>query len=301
MIPQFPKFKSLAWYDKEAVENITSKFPPYSDFNFVSLWSWDTRQKMKLSQLNDNVVILFHDYITETPFLSFIGNTDVEKTALELIDYSVATFGYHSIKLLPECVALKLNHSCFIVTPDKDAFDYILSVEYLSAIDKLPNSSNTAARNFHQFKNIVPEYTVKNCAIGDVDISGCLNIFKSWARMKALDHRELNEYAAFERFMNNSGCDNRIVSIFDDQKMLAFGSYELVRNGYAVGHFGKALPGYNGIYCALFYEIGKALKSENITYLNFEQDLGIPGLRQAKQKYKPVNYLRKYIVKLATI
>lgn len=45
MIPKFPEFKKLELSNKEEIENFTSKFPPYSDFNFVSMWCWDFRYK----------------------------------------------------------------------------------------------------------------------------------------------------------------------------------------------------------------------------------------------------------------
>ena len=47
MLPEFPQFKKLELSDKEEVEKFTSKFPPYSDFNFVSMWSWDIKGEMR--------------------------------------------------------------------------------------------------------------------------------------------------------------------------------------------------------------------------------------------------------------
>lgn len=35
MLPEFPKMKSIELSDREDVEKITKKYPPYSDFNFV--------------------------------------------------------------------------------------------------------------------------------------------------------------------------------------------------------------------------------------------------------------------------
>ena len=49
MLPTFPEFKPLELSDKNDVENFTSKFPPYSDFNFVSMWCWDIKEEMRIS------------------------------------------------------------------------------------------------------------------------------------------------------------------------------------------------------------------------------------------------------------
>src|ERR1043165_3627696 len=109
MIPFFPEFKFLEWNDKDNVEKLTKEFPPYSDYNFVSMWSWNTRKKMQVSQLNGNLVLLFYDYVTETPFLSFIGRNDVDDTALKLIDYSIQHYSTGILKLIPKTVAHQLR------------------------------------------------------------------------------------------------------------------------------------------------------------------------------------------------
>lgn len=45
MLPEFPQFKNLELSDEEEIERHTHKFLPYSDFNFVSMWSWDIKGK----------------------------------------------------------------------------------------------------------------------------------------------------------------------------------------------------------------------------------------------------------------
>ena len=57
MIPEFPKFKNLELSDKNDIEKFTSKFLPYSDFSFVSMWSWDIKGEMRIAQLNGNLVV----------------------------------------------------------------------------------------------------------------------------------------------------------------------------------------------------------------------------------------------------
>src|SRR5689334_12270344 len=53
-IPIFPTFKPLAFTDQFAVESWARQFPPFADFNFISLWCWNTDNNIKLSWLNDN-------------------------------------------------------------------------------------------------------------------------------------------------------------------------------------------------------------------------------------------------------
>ncbi len=102
MLPEFPNFKKLELTDKEDVEKITSKFPPYSDFNFISMWSWDTKGEMRISQLNNNFVVRFTDYLTGEPFYSFLGDNKVNETAEALLELSKKEKVMPKLQLLPE-------------------------------------------------------------------------------------------------------------------------------------------------------------------------------------------------------
>ena len=102
MIPEFPQFKKLELSDKKDIEKFTSKFPPYSDFNFVSMWSWDIKGEMRLSVLNNNLVVRFTDYLTGNPFYSFLGDNKVNETAEQLLELSKNEGLKAELKLIPE-------------------------------------------------------------------------------------------------------------------------------------------------------------------------------------------------------
>ena len=296
MLPHFPEFKNIEWTDRHIVEQFTKNFPPYSDYNFVSLWSWDTRDKMKLSVLHGNLVLLFYDYMTEKPFLSFIGANMVSCTAQTLMEYSLIHFQEPCLKLIPEAVAALLCNEQFVLVPDEDSHDYILSVPYLCSIKNLSGDSDLAARGLRKYLKKYPHHKILTFSGGDIPADDCIELFKNWAKVKCLDHCELNEYSAFVRFITKAENDNIILGVYDDGVMIGFAAYEIVSSEYAIGHFLKADSSYKGIYEALNHFVGCQLAAKDILYWNFEQDLGIPQLRQSKKKYKPVFYLKKFIV-----
>jgi len=82
MIPTFPKFKSLELSDRAEVERFTSRHPPYSDYNFTSLWCWDIYERVLLSQLDGNLIVRFTDDATGEPFYSFFGYNTASSTKL---------------------------------------------------------------------------------------------------------------------------------------------------------------------------------------------------------------------------
>lgn len=75
--------------------------------------------------------------------------------------------------------------------------------------------------------------------------------------------------------------------------------------GYTVGeviedtvfiHIEKADISYRGVYQKLSNEFLKSIDSEEIKYVNREEDCGDPGLRKAKLAYQPHYLLEKYTV-----
>src|SRR4051812_16029246 len=101
MIPKFPDFKRLEISDRADVEAITKQFPPSSDFNFTSMWCWDTHGEIRLSQLNGNLIVKFTDYLTGEPFFSFVGTNKVNETAEKLLELSKKEALVQKLKLVP--------------------------------------------------------------------------------------------------------------------------------------------------------------------------------------------------------
>ncbi|GHU63587.1 hypothetical protein AGMMS49983_07380 [Clostridia bacterium] len=66
-------------------------------------------------------------------------------------------------------------------------------------------------------------------------------------------------------------------------------------------HIEKANTEYRGLYQAINNEFCKAVVQDatpEVTRINREEDMGIPGLRKAKLSYNPVELIEKYTVRL---
>jgi hypothetical protein len=298
MIPEFPNFKEIELSDRTYIKSFTSKFPPYSDFSFTALWSWswDMNQKMMISQLNKNLVVLFNDYVSGQHFLSFIGDTKVSETALQLITYSEKHYGTNLLKLIPEEIAKILPESDFRVMSDRDYYDYIYSVADLANMNKWSQSSSSRA--IKRFIKQYPNYIIKQSSIKEIVKNEYLEMFKKWSKNKNIeDHFKLNEFKAFKKFLQNEDDAIKIVSLYINNILIGFNTCEIISDDYANCSFSKAdIRYHSSVYDILDWEEAKILHAKKIKYYNWEVDLGIPGLRYSKEKYKPIFFLKKFIV-----
>lgn len=300
-LPDFPEFKKIEPADRPEIEKFASGFAPYSDFNFASLYSWDVQEKMKISVLNGNLVVLFNDYVSSRSFLSFIGKKEISETARQLIEYSTLHFNEPALWLIPEEVSASLPESEFELSPDDDGHDYIYSVEQLSKMHEW--SKKTQKKNIKNFLVANPNYTHSCLPISMIDKENYVEMYARWAENKNLaSHVEMNEFKAFQRMLYSGDEKIMILSVYEDQvrtKLIGFTSFEIVSPDYAIAHYSKAdVKHHAAIFCVLIWEEAKYLHEQGVKYYNWEQDLGIPGLRIFKQQYHPEFLLKKYTVRL---
>jgi len=302
MIPQFPEFKKVEVGDRKLVEAHTHKHPPYSDFNFTSLWAWDTSNERMISELNGNLVVRFTDYATNEPFLSFLGSSEIVHSARTLLEYCKEHGLPEVLKLMPEISIEGLDAKVFLVEEDRNNFDYIYSIPELST---LAGGKFKGRRNF--VNRFIHEHVTAHAEIVDLannpDVQEkILATLDSWEKNKQSQGKEYeleHEKAAIKRIFETAHLHELIVTaVFEDNTMLAFSIDEVLPNQFCIGHFWKADSSCTGIYDFLIQKKAQHFETLGLAFLNYEQDLGVEGLRQSKMDYRPVDFLKKYVVSL---
>ena len=297
MIPQFPEFKKLELSDKDQIESFTKRFPPYSDFNFVSMFSWDIHGDMRVSILNDNLVVRFNDYITGKPFYSFLGVNKVNETTEALLDYSLLFGGGHDLKLIPEVAIKDLDKNSFSVIEDRDHFDYIIPAELFKEYNT--KQTRTKKNSVNQFlSNFTP--VKQTLDLDNVEVRDLVyELFTKWSEGKEDPLSVQNELQAIKRFVENNkeDSDHIFTGIFLDEKMISFCLSERLNDGFSNIHFCKADTSIStGVYAHILQENAKILIDKGHNYINIEQDLGIDSLRKWKMSHGAGMFLKKYIV-----
>lgn len=297
MIPEFPKFKKIELSDRYEVEKITKKFRPHSDFNFFGLWSWDVNGEKEISLLNGNLVARLSNYDDGPLFYSFLGEKYVNETAKTIIEFAKNCVADSSIHLVHEDMLPLFDENQFSFSDDENNFDYILSVESLSTF---AGNKLGPKRNFVNRFRRTHESTTKIFQFDDDCVRGHIEkVFDSWVLQKGMNpHDAEAEHQAIIKLLGAGGVKSLfVVGIFVEEQLVGFTINEMLDNEFAVLHFEKAhANNHVGIFQYLMLETAKYMSSLNIKYLNYEQDLGIVGLRKHKQSYYPACMLKKFTI-----
>ena len=184
----------------------------------------------------------------------------------------------------------------FRAEPDPDQSDYVYRVRDLIEL---------AGRKYHQKKNHL-NYFLKNIRfecrpLGPELVGDVLNMQESWCALRAcaenpgLNAEDTAVYEALSHFgrLNYNG-----LAMIIDGRVEAFALGERLNPNTAVVHIEKANPDIRGLHAA----VNRMYCSEiipDIEYVNREQDLGVEGLRRAKQSYYPHHMVNKYVLTAA--
>ncbi len=295
LIPTFDKFRRISIEDYETFQQVLKKYPPYSDFNFSSLYAWSHSDRAKISLLNGNLVISFIDYGSKKRIYSFIGNNLILDTVAKLAEY-LRDKPNCELKLIPHHVIKSepLIKESFEVIADKDNHDYIYKTEDIALME---------AAIYHKKRNLYKRFTRDyQYQVSFINLKSTesqeeiLDVFDQWrlAKGKKLSgvKKELRTLTACFDLVHHNHLHLMTVTV--QNKIAGFSIFELVNKNYAILHFQKNNPGYIGINEFLMRELCNHLVSQKIKFLNLEQDMGEERLRYSKRSYRPFKLLKKY-------
>lgn len=295
-LPLFPTFKKIELHDKDIIERHTEKYKPYSDFNFVSLWSWNLEDQIEFCFLNDNLVLKLTDYVDNTPFLTFLGNKKIIDTLEQLFSFSETAGLGNKLKLLPSdnFNNLQLGNE-FILEEDVDNFDYILDVAKISTMKgQVLKHKRKLLNSF--LKNYGNDVKVNYMNLPEIK-KHLISFYHHWSKSKNQHDLNINELHAIQKLLKHYHFFNTIVmSVHHKDKLIGFTLFEEISKDWALSSFQKGDISYRGIYEFLNHNLAKHLNEKNIKFVNIEQDLGISGLRRAKLDYNP-SFLKKFTLK----
>ena len=186
-----------------------------------------------------------------------------------------------------------VNRERYEVELDIDNSDYVYSARDLIRL---------SGRKYHRKKNhlnrFLREYRFEYRNL-DMELVECfLDMQEKWCQMKeCVEKPELlsEDFAIHRALTYFEELDFKGGAIQIDSRIEAFSLGEPLNDSTAVIHIEKANPEIPGLYTAI-NQFFCSNACSGMEYINREQDLGLEGLRKAKESYYPHHMVKKYTI-----
>lgn len=296
MIARFPNFSPIGLRHKEEYEEIIKDFPPYSDFNFVSLFCWNSNQTTEISRLGEGIVIKLKDYTSDNIIYSFLSkDKETLKMVKKILDLSPR------LCLVPESTINAMGPHDLDICEEPDNFDYVYKLLDLVSLDgkKYKKKRNKVHRFNTDLSSDVTTQVVRDIApslrqeIEGVVVQWCFENEVLVADMQ-------DEVDAILAAVDNLKALNLIlVEVRVKGKLKGFSINEITHGTYSLCHFEKTINAHENIASYLVKSVADILLTKGSHFVNWEQDLGLDGLRQLKRSYHQDHFLKKYSLSYA--
>jgi uncharacterized protein len=124
----------------------------------------------------------------------------------------------------------------------------------------------------------------------------CLQVLDSIAEEEQPGSEAMEvEHAALQGTLRNfEELKQQGLLISVDDRPIAFSIFEPISPDTVAIHFERALRSYKGLYQVVNWEAAKVIEAQGFGFINREEDLGDPGLRDAKMSYHPVKIIPSF-------
>jgi hypothetical protein len=293
------KFKPLLLQDKDLFDKYLK---PYTfltcEYSFTNLYIWRKGCDIEYALYKDAIIIRRMDAPDSYSFLQPIGykKEDLKEIIDALIQYTEenhCNFLFKNIEK-PFMEELKaIYEERFIIEEDRDNFDYIYESEKLISL---------SGKSYHNKKNhynaFIKNYDFYTAPLSLENLEDCIAASKEWCNKNDCKGYLLYELRAIQDILKNKDKLDFIgMVVYVNNKIAAFTLGEIMNDNMAIVHIEKADSDIRGLYAY----INKTFVENyliSIPFINREQDLGVLGLRKAKESYLPIKLEPKYSVKI---
>jgi uncharacterized protein len=288
IIPNYPKSAAISM-------NMRSELHPLlyhlksgiSEYSFSGLYLFKSKYNYHISRFENGHIAIFGTENNKSFCMLPFGFQD-SGTNKELLHK------YNYFKCMSEKDTdnsrITLEKEGFCILEDRDNFDYLY---------ERSNLVHLTGRKFHKKRNMVnafiSNYNYEEKYITHENVHDALQILELWRKkrveleLSTADCKAAKEALQMMDELELTGCITYV-----DGVPAAYSLGESINNGKSfVVQFEKAIGDYKGIYQFINRSFASMINKKH-NCINREQDLGDPGLRQAKMSYRPDGFIKKY-------
>lgn len=277
------------------------------DLNLTNLTIWRHKHRLHYIEIKGYVWYQYHS--TESSEISFSEPVGDYSNTQALLESTKAWIHYAHTHHFP----LKLRHIGTFFQNFLENNGFIIESEAIEAdFDYLYESQNLAqlsGNRYHKKKNHVNQFkknyahAMKSESITPVNALEALKAAKNWCIANGCkDSMDLcHEFNGIKELFtqwdlfSRRGVEGIVLTI--DEKPISFSIGEPLNKTTYLVHIEKADSDYQGAYAMINQSMAESASTQ-YEFLNREQDMGIEGIRKAKQSYHPHHLVEKYDVTL---
>ena len=304
----FSKFPDFQAFRTDQITDYLTYFSqldaPYCDFSIDDVMIWhDYNNDLEACELNGNLILRYSSVLDhEETYYVLVGIHKVKDTVNQLLDFLEENNLRPLLHYITHQVAELLKKegaSAILIEEDPENRDYVYNVQDLLGLKGKP---------YENLRTRINYFTRENQDVGlrrlnlhnEKERSAVLDTIISWSNRPKTWHNDPDEWEL--------NVIKRHLQLADQLPVHAYGMYvkgDLVNvnvfhlpphKGWLICNHVKCDYSYKSIYGYAFYSLFQVAASMGIKWVNFEQDLGIEGLRQIKTLFRPAYFLERYTV-----
>lgn len=286
-------FKKLTWQEKDIFTKYYNDTPVhYAEYSFFCLWAWLHAYPLEFAITDENLC-WFRSSGPLPGIFGPVGNWN------NVHDWDKALSYFKSGDVIYDVPAqvqeLLSGKTGLKFTPDRDQAEYVYLVK-----DLVNLKGKAFAHKRNRVRAFLDGYEWDYDEMKPENFAEVIDFQEHWRV-----HREdrMNEEEAASLDDEDNAIRNALEKWNDfkfsggilrvDEKIIAYTIAEELDAKNINIHFEKAFGEYAGSYQAINYLFLKN-QASGYEFVNREEDMGEPGLREAKMSYNPVMMLEKY-------
>ena len=299
----FPSFRKFTTKDIKPYQKLyKASYAPYADISPANLLVWfDINQTLEVSRL-DNATILRY----KNPFDNYEKNyiilePDISEDHVRRIYKLPGKKGIVRIKEQPANLTKSLKtNPAMLLTGNIDSYEYILDNDLLA---------NLKGGRISRLREDVSFFERNNDAISvqhmqtitKKDKLRLNNIIDGWSltvHPNSKDKRPNLERSALKTAIELlDSLKRQVMILYVGEQPVGITIFTIYGDTAIIGHI-KVDYTFKSAFSYSTHRLARLLLEFGVDYMNFEQDLGIDGLRHHKTLLRPIKMLKKVDVSL---
>ncbi|MBW5439302.1 DUF2156 domain-containing protein [Bradyrhizobium canariense] len=285
----FDALQPVSIVHKPIFEQYLTEYPPKcSEMTFANILCWSDIKNHRCCIYRRHLLVSYQRKSDSVPqFFPPIG-----EHPYEIMREPLPGIPAYQWVRIPKSLANDLSQGMSTVF-DRDNSDYYYKAEELIALK---------GKKLEDKRNLVRRFAALNPRVRLLhphDATACIELQEKWFSEQVADRCSAAEETAAVKvaFQHFGSLPLKGVVLEVNQRLVAFAVGERLNSEMFVEHHEKAVRDLKGAYQYVLHAFAEIVAAE-ARFINREQDLGIPGLRQAKLSWQPAGLVEKYTARV---